>query len=178
MDRQPCDVGANEQFLGPQAESFTLAQKALFFRVGHMTDRIVPNTPFTLHDKTPQTRHPNTAQQTNQGHPRATRTCATRPPRGGSRGVGSFHTSIENLVGPNNDNNIQIKYPDNINNQKYVRFEHKMTSQHSEHYTEMPKRLILRTTLGMTHVTRKEKQKKVTDSSTSRLEKLHGLQFI
>ena len=43
--------------------------------------------------------------------------------------------------------------------------EHRKTSQHREQYTEMPKRLILVTTLGMTHEARKEKQTKVTDSS-------------
>ena len=32
--------------------------------------------------------------------------------------MGSFHTSIEDVVQPKNENKIQIKYPDNINNQK------------------------------------------------------------
>ena len=51
--------------------------------------------------------------------------------------MGSVHTSIENLVQPNSDNNIQIKYPDNMFGSAEQSNEHKMTSQHNEHHTEM-----------------------------------------
>ena len=46
------------------------------------------------------------------------RVCGEERRGGWSRSMGSSHTSIENLVQPNNDNNVQLKYTEKINNQK------------------------------------------------------------
>ena len=76
---------------------------------------------------------------------------------GGSRNMGSFHTSIENLVQPNSEKYPVEKTTDRCQSPAKKKFrsaeqsnEHRMISPHREHYAEVPKKSVfLLTTQGL-----------------------------